>query len=305
MTDRGILGSLHPFLKLLLLIILMLGSLLLITFAGLLIAFPFFGTDILNQLDKVAENLDLLRYIQLLSHIGLFVVPAIVFGWLVGKNPMHYYSAKHVPGLKAIAISALIMIVAVPFVYYLMQVNQQLSLPESMSGIEDWMRRSEDEAEKMMVRLLNVSSLQAYLFNIFLIAVIPGIGEELIFRGVIQRTLGQWTKSLHVAVIVSAILLSAMHMQFFSFLPRLALGVTLGYMFVITGNIWVPIFAHFFNNAAAVTLYFVVYNNERYNSETLAAPDIPAVLIVVSLAMVVFLFYFLTRKKAKSHDVIS
>lgn len=302
MTDRGILGTLHPFLKLLLLAIFMLAGMMIITFIGLLFAIPFTGVDILNQLGAITENLNLMRYIQLLSHVGLFVVPAVFFGFLVGKNPMRYYMADQVSNIKIWIIAALIMLAIVPLVYFLMQLNQQLSLPESMSNIEEWMRRSEDEAERVMQQLLNVTSLQAYLFNIMLIAVLPGLGEELIFRGVIQRIFIQWAKNIHIAVIITAILFSAMHMQFYSFLPRVALGIALGYMFVITGNIWIPVFAHFFNNAAAVTVYYISYNIGVLNQEKLANSQIPNTAIIMSMIAVIILFYLMIKLQRKTRQ---
>lgn len=300
MTDRGPLGELHPFLKLLLLGMLSLAGLLVVVFLGLLLSIPFVGTDILKQLSALNDHINLLKYVQLLSHLGLFIVPAFVFAFLVQRNPMQYYSAASVPSFKMLIPAALIIVAVVPLVFNLTQINQQLSLPESLSGLEDWMRRTEDETELVMERFLNVTSIQAYLFNILLIAVIPGIGEELIFRGAMQRIFKQWTGSVHVAVIVTAIIFSAIHFQFFSFLPRLLLGIMLGYMFVISGNIWVPVFAHFFNNAMAVTMYYIAYNSEGLDQEALTGSFFPAVLVIISALLVGALFFFMKRQKDKA-----
>ena len=98
-------------------------------------------------------------------------------------------------------------------------------------------------------------------FQCFLIAVIPAIGEEFVFRGILHKVFRQWTGNAHIAVWISAFLFSAMHMQFYGFLPRLFLGAVLGYMLVSTGNIWVPVLAHFFNNTAAVTVFYLKHNN--------------------------------------------
>ena len=300
MTDRGPLGELHPFLKLLLLGMLSLAGLLVVVFLGLLLSMPFVGTDILKQLSALNEHINMLRYVQLLSHLGLFIVPAFVFAFLVHRKPLQYYRAASVPSFKMLIPAALIIVAVVPLVFNLTQINQQLSLPESLSGLEDWMRRTEDETERVMERFLNVTSIQAYLFNILLIAVIPGIGEELIFRGAMQRIFRQWTGSAHVAVIVTAIIFSAIHFQFFSFLPRLLLGIMLGYMFVISGNIWVPVFAHFFNNAMAVTMYYIAYNSEGLDQEALTGSFFPAVLVIISALLVGALFFFMKRQKDKA-----
>lgn len=290
MKDEGLLGGLHPFLKLILLTAIMLASMLVVLFAAMIFMLPFTGLEILNQLgDLTSDNLNLQRYLQVMSHLGLFIIPSVVFAMLVGQNILKYYDGRSTPNYRIIIFSALIIIAAIPLVYYLMQFNQQMSLPESMSKIEKWMRQAEDTAEILTKTFLNVNTIPALLFNLFMIAVIPAIGEELIFRGAVQRIFHQWTKNIHVAVIIAAFLFSAMHFQFFGFLPRFVLGVLLGYMFVLTGNIWVPIFAHFFNNAMAVILYYIAYNSEGLDPETIGSSGFSLIMVLLSTALVIFL----------------
>jgi len=296
MKDEGILGGLHPFLKLLLLSAIMLASVLVVLFAAMILVLPFTGIEILTRLgDFSAENLNLQRYMQVMSHIGLFIVPAVVFAFLVGRYPLKYYDGERLPSYKGIIFSALIIVAAAPMVYFLMELNQQLSLPDSMSRIENWMRQAEDAAEVVTEQFLNVAGIQALLFNLFMIAIIPAIGEELIFRGAVQRILHQWTKNIHISVIIAAFLFSAMHFQFFGFLPRFVLGILLGYMFVLTGNIWVPIFAHFFNNAMGVMLYYVAYNSEILDPDKLATSGFSLFIVFLSTAMVIFLVVLLQK----------
>lgn len=271
MEDRGVLGGAHPAAKLILLVILALVGLFVTMIVGMLAAIPFFGQEVFTQLLQgggldLTQNLNYSRYFQTLSHIGLFIVPSIVFAILVGRMPFIYLKGKRKPWLVSLLVAAMIMVAALPLVNLLMEINLKLSLPQSFSGIEEWMRRAEEGAEAITKMFLGVSSWQALLFNVFMIAVIPAIGEEFIFRGILLKVLRQWFGSVHAAVWVSAFIFSAIHMQFFGFLPRLLLGVVLGYMFVWSANIWVPVFAHFFNNAAAVIIYYL-YHNDRINIE--------------------------------------
>ena len=298
MEDRGVLGAAHPAAKLVLLAILALAGLFLTLIIGMLVAIPFFGQEVFNQLLQgsgldLTNNLNFSRYFQTLSHIGLFIVPSVVFGILVGRRPFIYLKGKQKPWLVSLLISALIMLAALPLVNFLMEINLKLSLPHAFSGIEEWMRRAEEGAELVTKMFLGVSTWQALLFNIFMIAVIPAIGEEFIFRGILLKVLRQWFGSVHAAVWLSAFLFSAMHMQFFGFLPRLFLGLVLGYMFVWSGNIWVPVFAHFFNNAAAVIIYFLHYN-ERINIEIEKFGTGPDMFLYVgaSVLLVIALFAF-------------
>lgn len=299
MEDRGIIGGAHPFAKLVLLLILAFLGMFAILILGMLIAIPIFGSDITNIILRgeaidMSANLDFSRYFQVLSHLGLFIIPSLVFAILVGRFPMVYLKGNRNPMWFSLLLSACIMVAALPLVNFLMEFNMQLHLPQWLGGVEEWMRRTEETAAEMTKMFLEVSSYQALLFNIFMIAVIPSIGEEFIFRGIVLRVIRQWSGSLHVAVWVSAILFSAMHMQFFGFLPRLLLGLVLGYLFVWSRNIWVPVFAHFFNNTAAVVLYFLHHNYiinfeiEEIGLGSLGLIWVAASLILITLLFVVF-----------------
>ncbi|MCK4638890.1 MAG: CPBP family intramembrane metalloprotease, partial [Bacteroidales bacterium] len=144
-----------------------------------------------------------------------------------------------------------------------------------------------------------------FLFNILMIAIIPGIGEEFLFRGVLLRLLKEWTKNIHWAVFISAVLFSAFHLQFYGFLPRLMLGILLGYMFVWTGSIWVPIFIHFINNAAAVIFVYIVNKSKlETNLESFGATD-NLWLIIGSFLIVAVLLTVIYKKRGNIQNDIS
>lgn len=302
MKDQGYFGNLHPFLKLLLLTFVMLAGSIVVFVAGLIIGAIIFGGDVFTQLGAPDMDINLLRYIQIITHLGLFIISALVFAYLVGNGPLPYYRGRQIPQWWPLFLSALIILASVPMVYYLSHINQQMALPESLHGLEQWMRRTEDEAAHITETLLSVSTIWGLLFNLFMIAVIPAIGEEFIFRGALQRIFHQWTGNVHVAVVIAAVLFSAMHMQFYGFLPRLLLGLLMGYMFVRTGNIWVPVFAHFFNNAAAVTLYYYAHTTgQEIDPDSMGEVPFAPVVALISLVLVVLLFRWLNPGK-ENHD---
>ncbi len=299
MDDKGILGGLHPFMKLLLLVLLMFGSALVVLVIGMLVGTLFFGTEILSGMGADPANVAYLRYVQIISHLGLFITASLLFAFLVGQHPMAYLQGQRSPNGRSLWLSAAIMLAAVPLVYYLGYLNQSLSLPESFKALESWMRQMEDSAEEITRLLLDVSSWQGLLFNLFMIAVIPAIGEEFIFRGALQRIFRQWTGSTHVAVLLAAVLFSAMHLQFFGFLPRLLLGILLGYMMVYTKNIWVPVFAHFFNNAAAVILYYgISQSGSEFDMDSVGEMPMAWLPALVSLGVLLFLFSLLKMRRS-------
>jgi membrane protease YdiL (CAAX protease family) len=123
--------------------------------------------------------------------------------------------------------------------------------------MEDWMKGTEDEAAKLTDAFMKMPAFGGFIFNMVMIAVLPAIGEEFMFRGLLQRLLKEWLGNIHVAIFASAFLFSAMHMQFFGFFPRMFLGVMFGYLFYWSGSLWVPISAHFINNGSAVIFSYL------------------------------------------------
>jgi len=156
----------------------------------------------------------------------------------------------------------------------------------------------EDAAKVMIEKFMKVDSFGGLMFNIFMIAVLPALGEELMFRGVIQRIFSNWTKNYHWGIWITAFLFSAMHMQFYGFLPRMALGAMFGYLLVWTGTMWVPILAHFVNNLMGVLGYYLIDKGviskdiEEWGTGTEQIP-----LVIFSLATVGFLLFLIYRSE--------
>jgi membrane protease YdiL (CAAX protease family) len=153
------------------------------------------------------------------------------------------------------------MFFAAPFINFVGELNSNMTLPDWLSGVEKWMRNSEEKAAKLTEAFLNVDTRWGLMFNLFMIAFLPAIGEELLFRGVIQRIFTNMTNNHHWGIWISAILFSALHMQFYGFVPRMLLGVLFGYLLVWSGSIWLPILAHFLNNSIAVVAMYMIDNN--------------------------------------------
>jgi hypothetical protein len=170
-----------------------------------------------------------------------------------------------------------------------------------MAGIEQWMKDSEDKAAKLTDVFLNVKSPGTFLINLLMIGIIPAIGEEFMFRGVLQKLFHQWTKNIHFAVIFSAFLFSAMHMQFYGFVPRFLMGVMMGYMFVWSGSLWVPVLIHFTNNSVAVLMAYLVslgITGDTY--DTIGTGNSEFIFVFISLVIsgsLIFLIYKWEKKK--------
>lgn len=226
------------------------------------------------------------RLIQLCGGIGLLVVPPLLWLWLEG-GPMPIWRGL---SRQPLLLSAAIMPVALPLVNHLAAMNEGLEFP--IAAIQDWMHAQEDRAAAITMGFMDMPTVWHLCFNLVVLAVVPAVGEELIFRRILQRSLFERWGNVHIAVWVSAALFSAIHMQFFGFVPRLVLGAGLGYLYVFSGRLAYPVVAHFVNNAMAVIL--VYGQREGLVREGLDATgrDNP-VQATFSLAMAIMLLYLM------------
>lgn len=188
----------------------------------------------------------------------MFIVPPIVYYYLTRKaHPMRDLGFRSLAQpWWLILIGVAVMFVSIPVTTRLTTWNESMSFGKNLSWLEDWIKSLEETAKAATEKMLNVNTFGGLLLNLLIIALIPAFGEEMTFRGVLQQSL---TRKLnpHVAIILSAAIFSFIHFQFYGFLPRMFLGILLGYMFYITGSLWTSMLMHFFNNGTAVVLYYL------------------------------------------------
>lgn len=202
----------------------------------------------------------MLKLAQGISSILMFVVPPIVYYYITRRDhPMQQLGFRKVasPAGMLLITSVLLMFISLPVTNQLTTWNEALKLGGAFEKVETWMKNLEETAAAVTERMLNVDTFGGLLLNLIVIALIPAVGEELTFRGVLQQALTRKMKNPHVAIILSAAIFSFIHFQFYGFLPRMFLGVLLGYMFYITGSLWTSMLMHFLNNGTAVVLYFL------------------------------------------------
>jgi uncharacterized protein len=247
-------------------------------------------------------NIGSLKLAQFLQSLGLFVLPPFILAYLWSENPLGYLRINRNPSADNIVLAIVIMLSAIPAINLLAELNHVIPFPESLSWLETHLTDLEKRAEDLTLRMLNVDSLTGLLVNLGLIAVVPAIGEELFFRGIIQRVLQDKFKA-HAAVWITAIIFSAIHFQFFGFIPRMLMGALLGYLFLWTGNIWVPVAAHFTNNAAAVIYYFFRGKGGiTIDLENTGKSETYFIGIISLVVVAVLVFYFRRQTKSSSPE---
>ena len=212
--------------------------------------------------DRDIANINTLKLLQLFQSLGMFIFTPLVLAYLWSEKPFSYLhlndSIKMSDGIKVV----LIMLSAIPAINLLSYLNQQIVLPDFLHPFEEWIKNTEAERTAVTEKFVQVKGIGALTFNILLIAVIPALGEELFFRGTIQKILTEWRSAIR-AIWLSAIVFSTIHFQFYGFIPRLLLGAYFGYLLFWSGNLWLPILAHFINNAMAVIFYYLKFNGYK------------------------------------------
>lgn len=256
---------------------------------------------IINGLGMVS-NLELLlsgdpkfitefKIIQILSSIGTFILPPIALALTEGKKVTQFYNFKK-PQTLLIFLVLTIMIVSMPFMEWTVLINQKMVLPDYLKAVEQWMKEKEDAAMKITIQLITVRSNFDFIINLIMIAVLPAIGEELMFRGGVQRSLTKAFNSPHLAIWLTAIIFSAIHVQFYGFIPRMLLGAGFGYLYFYSGSLWYAMLAHFINNAYAVCAAFYMQKHNMPLNKADEPIGFPWYGYLISAIITIALFKF-------------
>ena len=237
-----------------------------------------------------------LQIAQVISQIVGFLLPAVVYAMLVKEKPFNYLGFKNIPDWSLLGIVA--MFTVIPFLSMVNDWNDAIVFPESMRAIEEQLRGIQEKSEEIIKMFIGQGSLFS---SIVIIALLAAVSEELLFRSVIQQSLIKLFRNAHVAIIVTALVFSAIHGDFFGFFPRFILGLMLGYMFWMSGSIFPSMLMHFVNNATIVMLYylntrgFIDIDVEHFGSTDNVA------IIILSLITTVAIFITCYRLNNKRH----
>lgn len=239
--------------------------------------------------NSTATDRNFVRLSILINHLTMFVLPGLFFTlFIYRQNWASFLRIKYSPTLINWFGGILLLLVSFPFVQYMFWINREwLPLP-------DWARDLEASTADTISGLLITNSSFELIFNIVIIAAIPAIGEELIFRGIIQRRLGQAIRNPVVVIWLAAFMFSAFHMQFEGFLPRLLLGALLGYLYYWSKNLWVPIIAHFMNNFLQIMAQYL-YQEEMSDLDLDQIDLVPIWQWLPSLLLIFVMGYYLQQ----------
>ena len=195
---------------------------------GLLIGKLLFNLDLASLANIISspetdEHILFIKIYQVVNQVGAFILPALLFSFFVSRSSSSYLYLDNRPNLTNILVMGLMVFSILPFINYLGEINEKMVLPEVFSSMEMWMLEKELQAKELTEIFLQTSTISGLLVNLFIVALIPAIGEELLFRGLILKLFKEITGNIHLAVIISAVLFAAMHLQFSVSFPDLLL----------------------------------------------------------------------------------
>lgn len=246
-------------------------------------------TTLIENPEELPYGWNALMLLQTLVHLFTFLIPTLLYWrWIERRNFLNFRFRKDPEPLTWLLVFILV-IIFIPLNSVFIEWNASMKLPPAMQEIEIWMRNKEDQLLHFTEFLTNFESLPQLFIAIIVIALIPAIGEEVLFRGVLQRKLAQSWSNVHLSIWVSAFVFSAIHFQFYGFLPRLLLGALFGYLYYWSGRLAIAIFAHFVNNGFTVVMLYL-YNMKLIdiNIEQKAMPLSTSLLSLVLSAAILY-----------------
>jgi membrane protease YdiL (CAAX protease family) len=275
-------------------------------FLGLLISFLTTNLGIDELINLLSPPLTddkrmSLLLIQGSGALGGFILGGMIYlKWIEKISLARLFSTGNVNVYNLLI--AVVMVVSFMFVNTLfIEWNANVTFPDFLKWFETWAMEKEEELKRITEFLTQFGSFEQFLLGFVVIAILPAIGEELIFRGIIQNKLHIYFKNIHVAIWVSAILFSGFHIQFYGFIPRLLLGGLFGYMYAWSRNLWYPIIAHFINNGFTLVMIYL-YQIGSINVNIEEEEAYPFSIIAV-FAMICIYMMISFRKKVRAHPV--
>jgi len=289
------LSKLSSFIKLILVVLV---GFFISNFIGLLAVLPFIDYD-LEVITKLAENPSAFSetrvaflVLQGVTAFCIFILTPIVYLRFVDDTlttKVLFRGNKFPVFFLLLLATVCLAIIEMPLIGWLGEWNQTWVFPELF---ENWAKAQEEKMKELTLYLTAFHTFEQFVLGFVVIAVIPGIGEELLFRGLLQNKLKQLFGNAHTAIWLSAIIFSAIHFQFYGFAPRMLLGAVFGYLYHWSGNLTYPMFAHFVNNGFTILIMYL-YQQQKVDID-IEKEQMPTDMVLISLmltSVLLFLFY--------------
>ena len=241
------------------------------------------------------------RGLLVLQFLGLFLIPSILFAYFSDPQPFRYIGLKAPRRSIYLILGILAMVIAIPAVEYTGVLNQQMSFG---GDTQKWMKHMEEDATKQIQFMLNRHTPKELILNLIFVSLFAGIGEEIFFRGILQRLFIKAFKSPWAGIIMTAIIFSGFHLQFFGFVPRLLLGILLGAVYWYSGSLWTAIIAHFIYDGMIIVLAYLYPSMVDNPNASMIDPSKMTVLAILSAILTVLVVIVMKRISTVSYSEV-
>lgn len=204
----------------------------------------------------------MMRMATVVQDLLMFILPAVATAVMVTRRPASLLGIDRLPRPSAWIAAALALVVSTPLMSEIIALNDAVSFPPGLQWLEQSLRDLEENATATVELMMGAHTIGNLVVNVLIIGVMTGLAEEMFFRGGLQRLIGSTAAGRHAAIWIAAIVFSALHMQFFGFVPRMLLGAFFGYLLVWTGSLWLPVAMHALNNSIYVVLSYATGSGE-------------------------------------------
>jgi membrane protease YdiL (CAAX protease family) len=275
-------------------------------FAAALISIPIWtgmtGQSIMNMEKDMTnpEYSDAIKIIQTITAVVGFLMPAIFSALLLNRKPFRLLGFAGRIKISQVGITLLIvffsMFVSAALAYF----NEMIPLTDKLKIFFDKLEKDYNDQVEAIITLNNFTD---YIIAVGIMAFIPAVCEEALFRGGLQNFLTRSTKTPWLSIIIISLIFSAVHFSFYGFLSRFFLGIMLGLIFHYSGKLWLSILAHFINNLIAVTAIYILTQQGKSLEEAIAETG-GTPWYIVALPVVVILFFWFYRVSKKEKEVV-
>lgn len=244
-----------------------------------------------------------IRGLILIQFLFLFAVPSLLFSYFSDPQPGHYLGLQRPPKHIYWILGLALIVVAYPAVEYIGYWNQKIPIGGRTGA---WMKGMEEEAGKQIAAMLKQRTPAELIKNLIFIALFAGVGEELFFRGVLQRMFIRLTKDPWMGIVLTAAIFSGIHFQFYGFFPRMILGILLGAIYWYSGSLWIAMLCHFlYDGAVIVYLYFNPQMLQNADAGLLQGQQITLLVgSLISLGLTVLILKQMQKRSVAGYEAI-
>lgn len=238
------------------------------------------------------EIISRFKWAQFISATISFLLPALLFSYYSSPKALTYVGIQRSFSPFILVLCVIMLFSIQPFITYIGQLNEHIHF----GSFQNYMKQMEELYERAMKAFLQMHSFSDLLVNLFLMALMPAISEELFFRGAFQKVLFRLSHKPWLAILSSSLVFALLHGTLLKIIPIFVLGLLLGTVYHLTRNIWYNIVIHLINNSLALLAYYYSDRSSLMKKISDDTTTFPFYIVLLSIALTVFFLISIAKK---------